>query len=114
VRQKLDGGNDGFVPATGAYYQVYAPESVTSYNINTALSKLIDDFEKLVNKWHYLIKIQKDIFVINDNFKGADKKIIERVYKPGIDHNIKTQVLTALYLKKNLLQPIFRKAGALD
>lgn len=109
VRQKLDGGNDGFVPTTGTYYQVYAPESVTSATINTALSKLIDDFEKLVDKWHYLIKIQEYIFVINDKFKGADKKIIERVHKLGIDHNINAKVLTALNLKNTFYNLSFDK-----
>lgn len=109
VRQKLDGGNDGFVPTTGTYYQVYAPESVTSATINTALSKLIDDFEKLVDKWHYLIKIQEYIFVINDKLKGADKKIIERVHKLGIDRNINAKVLTALNLKNTFYNLSFDK-----
>lgn len=113
VRQKLDGGNDGFVPATGTYYQVYAPESVTSATINTALSKLIDDFEKLADKWHYLIKIQEYIFVLNDKLKGVDKKIIERVYKLGIDHKIKTQVLTALNLKNTFYNLSIEKQGRL-
>lgn len=99
VRQKLDGGNDGFVPATGAYYQVYAPESVNSAAINTALSKLIEDFEKLVQHWHYGIEIKKYIFVLNDKFKGADKKLIERVQKLGVDRGIEAQVQVALHLK---------------
>lgn len=113
VRQKLDGGNDGFVPATGTFYQVYAPESINTSTINTASSKLIEDFEKLASKWHYTIKIQEYIFVINDKFKGADKKLIERVYGLGIEHNIKTQVLTALNLQSIFYNLPLEKQGRL-
>lgn len=99
VRQKVDGGNDGFVQSSGTYYQVYAPEAVTSATVSTASSKIIDDFEKLAKHWHYIIKLRKYIFVYNDKYKGADKKIIERVSKIESEQNIPTEILTAAHLE---------------
>lgn len=100
VRQKLDGGNDGFVRETGTFYQVYAPESVNSASTNIAISKLVDDFDKLAENWHYITKLKKYIFVINEKFKGVDKKLIERIIKLETDRGIKTEILTAIDLQE--------------
>ena len=48
-----DGGNDGWIPEEGHYFQVYGPKPTTS-NADaetTALKKAIDDFDKLPEKW---------------------------------------------------------------
>lgn len=98
VRQRNDGGNDGFVENTGTFYQVFAPEAVTSSTIRTASSKMIDDFDKLAKNWHYLIELKEYVFVINDKFKGSDSNLIRRVTQLGDDRGLKTKILTAFDL----------------
>lgn len=100
VRQKLDGGNDGFVQKTGTFYQVYAPESVNSASTKIAISKLADDFDKLAKNWHYITNLNEYIFVINEKFKGADSKLIERIIKLGTDRKINTKIFTAINLQE--------------
>lgn len=98
VRQRNDGGNDGFVRETGTFYQVFAPEAVTSATIRTASSKMIDDFDKLARNWHYLVELKEYIFVINDKFKSPDRELIQRIKKLGDDRGLKTEILTAFKL----------------
>lgn len=98
VRQRNDGGNDGFVEKTGTFYQVFAPESVTSSTISAASSKMIDDFDKLAKNWHYLIELKEYIFVINDKFKGSDSNLIRRITQLGNDRGLNTKILTAFDL----------------
>lgn len=113
VRQKMDGGNDGFVREAGTFYQVYAPESVNSASTNIAISKLVDDFDKLAENWHYITKLNEYIFVINDKFKGADKKLIERIIKLEADREIKTKILTAINLQDIFYTLPLEKQGRL-
>ena len=98
VRQRNDGGNDGFAKKTGTFYQVFAPESVTSSTINAASSKMIDDFDKLAKNWHYLIELKEYIFVFNDKFKGSDSNLIRRITQLGNDRGLNTKILTAFDL----------------
>lgn len=100
VRQQKDGGNDGFVQGTGTFYQVYSPQSITSSTIQTASSKMIEDFDKLAKNWHYLIPLKEYVFVFNDKFQGADSSIIRRVTKLGLDRELKTTILTARDLEE--------------
>lgn len=113
VRQKMDGGNDGFVKETGTFYQVYAPESVNSTSTNIAISKLVDDFDKLAENWHYITKLEEYIFVINEKFKGADKRLIERVIKLETDRKIKTKIFTATHLQNIFYTLPLEKQGRL-
>lgn len=59
VRQQKDGGNDGFVAATGTYYQVYSPQRIHDLTIKAAALKLIDDFDKLAKKLALLDSAKK-------------------------------------------------------
>lgn len=95
VRQRNDGGNDGFVQSTGTFYQVYAPESITRSTIKDATSKMIEDFDKLAKNWHYLIKLQEYVFVFNDKFKGVDESIIKRIEQLKKDRTLHVTILTA-------------------
>lgn len=95
VRQQSDGGNDGFVQSTGTFYQVYSPQTINSSTIYNAAVKVIEDFDKLARNWHYLIKLEKYIFVYNDKLKGADSSIIRRVSQLRDERGIETELLTA-------------------
>ncbi|MBC3456655.1 hypothetical protein [Pseudomonas mosselii] len=95
VRQQSDGGNDGFVQSTGTFYQVYSPQAINTSTIYNAAIKVIDDFDKLAKNWHYLIKLEKYIFVYNDKFKGADSSIIRRVLQLRDERGVETEIWTA-------------------
>ena len=95
VRQRNDGGNDGFIQKQGIYFQVFSPESVTKSTINSGSSKLVSDFEKLLKHWHYTTPIRKYIFVINDKLKGLDRELIIRISELGKANNLQTELYTA-------------------
>jgi hypothetical protein len=62
-----DGGNDGWIPDEGHYFQVYGPKPTTTDSETTALKKAIDDFDKLPEKWQ---DVRRYSFVMNDRFQG--------------------------------------------
>lgn len=65
-----DWKNDGHEPATGRYYQVYAPEQ---FDEAVAVKKLQEDFAGLLAKWGdtavYPNGVQEFYFVINDAYR---------------------------------------------
>ncbi|MGK5068163.1 ABC-three component system protein [Janthinobacterium sp. RT4P48] len=67
-----DRKNDGFEPASGRYYQVYAPENVQEKE-SSAIKKLEGDFDGLKSFWAgiYPVGIKEYFFVLNDKYKGA-------------------------------------------
>lgn len=67
---KGDGGNDGFIPAKGEYFQVYSPES-PSDSVANACKKSKSDFENLLENWNETEQIKIYRFAFNDKFKGA-------------------------------------------
>lgn len=98
IRQRFDGGNDGFVEETGTFYQVFSPESITSKTVNAAASKIIDDFEKLLKSWHYHIEIKEYVFVFNDKFMNSDRSLAHRIKQLKDDFGVNTRILTAFNL----------------
>lgn len=67
-----DGGNDGWIEATGTYYQVYGPAQTSNVSPDTAVQKAIGDFHKLPQKWKH---VNSFFFVYNDHFGGAPAKL---------------------------------------
>ncbi|MFL9951969.1 hypothetical protein PQR65_01000 [Paraburkholderia nemoris] len=65
-----DWKNDGHEPASGKYYQVYAPEV---FDEGGAVKKIAEDFSGLVAKWGdgkvYPIGVKEFYFVINDVYR---------------------------------------------
>lgn len=75
-----DRKNDGFVPSTGTYYQVFAPEDITkNRTIQAAVKKLETDFKELYENWDDQCKIRKFYFVINDKYNGLPVPILEKI-----------------------------------
>jgi hypothetical protein len=72
--QHGDGGNDGYLPAEGHYYQVYGPIDPQE-KVTEGAEKLLEDFEKLKNSWHLNTPIQAYSFVFNDKYQGTFSKI---------------------------------------
>jgi len=69
-----DRGNDGWQPSSGTYYQVYAPEELST-NTETAQTKVKEDFKKLKQYWEKITPIRRFYFVLNDKFKGVSPHI---------------------------------------
>lgn len=67
-----DGGNDGWVEATGTYYQVYGPTPTSNVSPDATVQKAIGDFHKLPQKWK---NVKSFYFVYNDHFGGAPAKL---------------------------------------
>lgn len=73
-----DGGNDGYLPSEGHYFQIYGPEN-PSEKIEIACKKLSDDYEKILAKWDPKSKIKKYSFVFNDKYEGVYLTIEEAI-----------------------------------
>jgi tetratricopeptide (TPR) repeat protein len=89
-----DKGNDGYRPAEGIYYQVYAPAEPGEKEA-TAAEKFKEDFEKLKNGWDKISTIKELNFVYNDKGSGLTIKLEEaraelKAVNPGIEFEIFT------------------------
>ena len=75
-----DGGNDGWIPDEGHYFQIYGPKPTTSAadSETVALKKAIDDFDKLPKKWQ---DVRRYSFVMNDRFQGIPAPIASALQK---------------------------------
>ncbi len=69
-----DGGNDGYIPKEGIYYQVYAPKNPEEKEAEAA-KKLKDDFEKLKANWDQISEVKAYFFVFNDKDAGVSIEI---------------------------------------
>jgi hypothetical protein len=69
-----DRGNDGWLPSSATYYQVYAPEELST-NTQAAQRKVKDDFKKLKRYWDEIRPIRRFYFVLNDKFAGVSPHI---------------------------------------
>lgn len=92
-----DKKNDGFTDDKGEFYQVYAPEDLSSKDAN-ALTKLNEDFTGLVSYWpQHGFTIKKFRYVVNDKYKGVGPTTyagIQQLKKnnPSIDIGLLTSV----------------------
>jgi hypothetical protein len=82
-----DGGNDGWIPEVGHYFQVYGPEATTSSSATaeTALKKAIRDFDTLLKNW---ANVCRYYFAMNDRFLGIPKPIAIALQQLQIDKKL--------------------------
>lgn len=71
-----DGGNDGYIPEEGKYFQNYAPKNPQDKDI-AAAEKFKVDFEKLQNNWDEFTNIISYNFVFNDKYSGIGIKLAQ-------------------------------------
>lgn len=64
-----DRKNDGYIPESGVFFQVYAPENIEN-NYPDVIKKLETDFAGLVKQWNQTVN--EFYFVVNDKFKGVN------------------------------------------
>ncbi|OGS08035.1 MAG: hypothetical protein A2270_03040 [Elusimicrobia bacterium RIFOXYA12_FULL_51_18] len=128
---KGDGGNDGYQPAKGTYYQVYAPKN-PSEKTAAAAKKLKNDFEKLHATWDQISKIKVFYFAFNDKFTGTNIEIEQALAElkgkfSGIEFKVflsqdlervffslKTEQMLALGFDVNQVKPISVAQEALE
>ncbi|HEY4326621.1 MAG TPA: ABC-three component system protein [Mucilaginibacter sp.] len=99
-----DRKNDGFIKASGKYYQVYSPADPSQSEKN-AIDKLAEDFDGLYKYWNdQVTPIREFYYVINDKYQGCyptvfpELKKIENQY-PGVKcHPFLTSQLEDLFL----------------
>jgi hypothetical protein len=65
-----DGGNDGYLPADGHYYQVYGPID-PALKIADAEEKLRNDFAKVITSWNSTTPMRAYSFAFNDKYEGT-------------------------------------------
>ena len=96
-----DRKNDGFEPAIGRYYQVYAPENVEEKE-SSAIKKLEGDFAGLTSYWGslYSVGIKEYFFVLNDKYKGAYPTTHKALADLKVKHNLdKAEVMACKHLE---------------
>ncbi|OUD13548.1 ABC-three component system protein [Thioflexithrix psekupsensis] len=67
-----DGGNDGWMPNEGYYFQVYGKKASSKINLSSVLKKAVTDFNELRNNYG---DIKQYHFVYNDRFEGTPAPI---------------------------------------
>lgn len=65
-----DGGNDGYIPDKGTYFQVYAPINPKEKEAQAA-QKFKDDFTTLKENWDQISEVKVFNFVFNDKYMGV-------------------------------------------
>lgn len=97
-----DRKNDGFEPAIGRYYQVYAPEDAQEKE-SAAIKKLEGDFAGLKAYWGGVFPagIKEYFFVLNDKYKGAYPTTHAALAKLQKDHGLSNaQVFACKHLEE--------------
>ena len=75
-----DRKNDGFIPSSGTYFQVYAPEDIgKERTVVKAVSKLEEDFKGLKTHWDHLNPIKHYKFAVNDKLKGCPPPVEQKM-----------------------------------
>lgn len=98
-----DRGNDGYRPAEGIYYQVYAPLKPNEKEAEAA-RKVKNDFEKLKKNWDDIAKIKTFLFVFNDKWRGLNIEVEKALAElKGSNPEIDFQ----LFLPKQLMDIFF-------
>lgn len=110
-----DGGNDGYIPSKGIYYQVYAPENPTDRSTEAA-KKMVDDFNKLKSSnWSEVSNIREYYFVFNDKNSGLDSVLESARAKLRNENiNITIEILVPRKLEETLLGLNSNQLIALD
>jgi hypothetical protein len=70
-----DRKNDGYIPTTGTFFQVYAPNN-PGEKLAEAAQKAADDFAGLKAHWHSKCPIRVFRFVFNDEFGGFRGSVV--------------------------------------
>ena len=95
-----DKKNDGFIPSTGTYYQVYAPENLVCA---TAIQKLETDLEGTVVHWNEVCPLRKFFYVVNDKYEGSPPDLLKKAIELGTKYGIEVEIMQARDLERIFL-----------
>lgn len=79
-----DRKNDGYIKSKGMFYQVYAPEDISTSYTNV-IGKLKRDFGGLMTQWS---PINEFYFVVNDKYKGVNADCEQTIQELKALHNL--------------------------
>lgn len=98
-----DRKNDGYVPSTGTFYQLYSPKAPDE-KLAAAAAKAKTDFDGLKKYWHskYPIKVYR--FVFNDRYGGSVVPIEAALASIAKDHGVDARAFLAKDLEAEALQ----------
>jgi len=100
-----DRKNDGYIPATGTYFQVYAPENPDAARTHiAAASKASDDFAGLKEYWDKSTPIQVFRFAYNDAYRGSPPPVEEAMAILRNTHQIDASTFLAKDLEAEAMQ----------
>ena len=99
-----DRKNDGYIPTTGAYFQVYAPENPGGQNPTKAATKAAEDLAGIVKHWNQTTPIQTFRFVYNDGYHGSTPLLEEALGRIRKEYSIDARALLAKDLEEEALQ----------
>lgn len=96
-----DRKNDGYIKSNAAYYQVYAPEEITS-SYPEVIKKTVRDYNGLKKHWS---PINEYYFVVNDKFLGVNADCEIAISKLAADNNLaNSSFITPKDLERFLFQ----------
>ena len=98
-----DRKNDGYIPTSGTFFQLYAPKDPGG-NLGTAAKKASDDFAALKKFWHAKCPIRCYRFVFNDHYGGSVVPIENALLKIANEHKIVARPFLCPELESEALQ----------
>src|SRR5262249_33439888 len=97
--------NDGYIPSSGTYFQVYAPEDPTARrSISSAVAKVQADFDGLLKKWDPFTPIKVFRFVFNDSYHGSPLPLETAIATIQTTHRIDSRSFLAKDLENEAIQ----------
>lgn len=94
-----DRKNDGYVPTTGTFYQVYAPLN-PSESMGTAVTKAKNDFAGLHSHWNASHPIRSYRFAFNDEYSGSIVPLEDALSEIAKAHSIEARPFLAKDLEE--------------
>jgi hypothetical protein len=87
-----DGGNDGYVPEVGRYFQVYGPRPTTSMRPAAVVRKAKADFTKLLARYP---DVRHYSFVLNDRYQGVPADLTDALLEMQAQTGIPCDVVAS-------------------
>jgi hypothetical protein len=100
-----DRKNDGYLPSSGTYHQVYAPEQPqANKTVIIAAKKAKTDFEGLKRQWNHATPIKAFRFVFNDEYTGCPADVALACTALAKQHKIACMPFLAQHLEDEAMK----------
>jgi len=98
-----DRKNDGYIPESGLYFQLYSP-SDPAFKLATAAKKAQEDFKGLRDHWQKQCPIKEFRFGFNDEYDGSVVPVENALLAISKKYGVKTSPFLACHLEDEVLQ----------